>query len=112
MLLYVSKKSNEIERRTAAARAAIQSAVGDKLSVGFFIFHHLNELGATYWKEKTGKSKPTPRQVVDLLVLRSHWGGDAEMDRLDFTLPSGVTDYVISVRFDEAGKVEGLEMES
>jgi hypothetical protein len=50
-------------------------------------------------------------------VLRSHWGddddGDEEgIDTFDFTLPDEVTDYVISVRFDEDGEVESVSMES
>jgi hypothetical protein len=32
--------------------------------------------------------------------------------RLDFTLPGDVTDYAISVRFDDHGNVQGIEMES
>ena len=34
------------------------------------------------------------------------------MEVFDFTLSDEVTDYVISVRFDEAGSVEEVSMES
>jgi hypothetical protein len=49
-----------------------------------------------------------------MLDLRSHWGaGDAEgIDAFDFTLPGGVTNYVISVRFDDKGDVAEISMES
>ena len=47
-----------------------------------------------------------------MLVLREHWGGDDEIETFDFTLPEDVTDYVISVRFDESGQVEEISMES
>jgi hypothetical protein len=50
--------------------------------------------------------------VLDLLVLREHWGEDDEYEFLDFTLPGGVTSYVISVHFDEQGKVDDISMES
>jgi len=107
----MSKQQDEIAKRTKAAKAAIQNAIDDESSVGLFVSHHLSELEAAYWM-KHGTPKPTRQQVIDLLVLRSHWGGDAELDHFDFTLPDDVTDYVISVRFDDTGEVEGLEMES
>jgi hypothetical protein len=108
----MGKKQDEVSKRTTAAKAAIQNAIDDESSVGLFVSHHLSELEAAYWKKHTGTPKPTPKQVVNLLVLRSHWGGDDEMDRFDFTLPDDVTDYVISVGFDDAGKVGSVEMES
>jgi hypothetical protein len=108
----MGKKQDEVSKRTTAAKAAIASAIDDEVSVGLFVSHHLGELEAAYWKKHTGTPKPTPRQVVDLLVLRSHWSGDDDMDRFDFTLPGDVTDYVISVGFDNAGKVASVEMES
>jgi len=106
------KKQNEVAKRTALAKAAIQGAIDDEMSVGLFVSHHLGELKAAYWKKHTGRPKPTPQQVVDLLELRSHWGGDADLDCFDFTLPGDVTDYVISVGFNRAGKVESVAMES
>jgi hypothetical protein len=108
----MSKKQDEVSNRTAAAKAAIQSAIDDESSVGVFVSHHISELEAAYWKKHAGTPKPTPKQVVDLLVLRSHWGGDDELDRFDFTLPDDVTDYVVSVGFDDAGEVASVEMES
>lgn len=47
-------------------------------------------------------------------MLRSHWGDEDDdgIDTFDFTLPEDITDYVISVRFDEEGQVEEITMES
>ncbi len=111
------ENSKEIERRTAVALAAIRRLLGTdeaEFSVTLFISHHLEELDAEYWKKHAGTAQPGPQQVLDLLVLRSHWGADSEdgIDTFDFTLPEHVTDYVISVRFDENGDVEEIDMES
>ena len=53
-------------------------------------------------------------QVLDILVLQSHWGEDDDdgIDTFDFTLPDEVTNYVLSVEFDENGNVFGVSMES
>lgn len=107
---------NEIQRRTAAALLAIQQAFndGDKdSSVQLFVSHHLKELDAAYWKKHAGKLRPTQKEVLALLEFQSHWGEDDDgIDTFDFTLPGDVTQYVISVSFDEDGGVETIEMES
>jgi hypothetical protein len=113
----MSKSDKEIARRTAAALAAIKQSLGAEDSpVSMFASHHVEELDAAYWKKHASTAKPTPKQVVDLLELRSHWGGDGDdddgIDVFDFTLPGDVTDYVISVRFDEDGEVQEVDMES
>ncbi len=113
----MSKSGEEIARRTAAALAAIKRSLDEEDSaVSTFASHHVEELDPAYWKERAGTAKPTPKQVVDLLELRSHWGGDGDdddgIDVFDFTLPGDVTNYVISVRFDEGGEVQEVEMES
>jgi hypothetical protein len=59
-----------------------------------------------------GTPRPGPSNVLDILELRAHWGEHDEMEYFDFTLPGGVTDYVISVHFDDAGKIEEISMES
>lgn len=104
----------EVARRAAAAFAAIKQAADDPGSVALFTSHHLEELGSAYWEEHTKTPRPTPKQVLDLLVLRGHWdeGDDDGIRVFDFTLPGGVTDCVLSVEFDDAGKVEGVSMES
>ncbi|VVC85750.1 DUF2004 domain-containing protein [Sideroxydans sp. CL21] len=106
---------NEIEKRKKAAIAAIRSAFGsenDESSADLFVEHHLEEIESEYWQKHLGTAKPEPISVLDILVLRSHWGGEDEIETFDFTLPENVTDYVISVRFDESGLVEDISMES
>ena len=106
---------DEIKRHEAAARAAIKKAFGtadDEFGATLFVSHHLEELDSCYWKQQFSTEKPNPQIILDSLVLRSHWGGDDEIDTFDFTLPEDVTDYVISVSFDEAGEVSGITMES
>jgi hypothetical protein len=106
---------NEIKRREASARAAIKRAFGagdDESGVSLFVSHHLEELGAAYWKKHFSTDRPDSPRVLDALILRSHWGGDDEIDKFDFTLPEEVTNYVISVGFDKAGEVSEVSMES
>lgn len=108
---------SELEKRIAAARAAIHSQFGtseDENGVSLFVSHHLEEIDKDYWITHLGSSQPEPIRVLDLLVLRSHWGPDDEegLDNLDFTLPKDVTDYVLSVGFNDAGLVTGISMES
>ena len=61
-----------------------------------------------------GVVRPKPKQVCEILTLRSHWSEDDEqgIDTFDLTLPNDVTDYVISVSFDEKGKVVEITLES
>jgi hypothetical protein len=106
---------NEIKKREAAARAAIKKAFDpsdDESEVALFISHHLEELDSEYWKKHFSTATPPPLRILESLVLRDHWGGDDEIETFDFTLPDDVTDYVISVSFDEAGDVAGITMES
>jgi hypothetical protein len=107
-------KTGEIARRTEVALAAINQSVGKaEFSVDLFVSHHIEELDSTYWQQHAGTPRPTPGQVLGLLELRSHWDEAGEgIDVFDFTLPGGVTDDVISVRFDDDGAVEDISMES
>ena len=105
----------EIKRREAAARAAIKRVFGtgnDRSGATLFVSHHLEELDSGYWKKHFSTENPSPHLVLDMLELRSHWGGDDETDTFDFTLPERVTNYVISVRFDGDGNVSEITMES
>lgn len=113
----MSNDEEEIARRTGAAFTAIEQAMNEEDSaVSMFASHHIDELDEAYWEPHAGTAKPSPKQVGDLLELRSHWGGDGDdddgIDEFDFTLPGDVTDYVISVRFDEDGEVQDVDMES
>ncbi|HHI80559.1 MAG TPA: DUF2004 domain-containing protein [Planctomycetes bacterium] len=107
----------ELERRKKKAISAIQNVFGteeDEDGATLFVTHHLEEIEEEYWRKHLGKSKPEPKEVLDILVLESHWGDENSdgMDTLDFTLPGNVTDYLISVSFDEVGNVEEITMES
>ena len=105
----------EIDRRKKLAISAIQRAFGteeDEYGATLFISHHLEEIEREFWKKHIGTTEPEPRQVLDILVLRSHWGEEDGIDTFDFTLPEDTTNYVISVSFDEEGKVEDITMES
>ena len=74
-----------------------------------FVSHHLDELPVSYWEKHLGTAKPTNEQIINLLIMRSKWE-DEEV--YDFTLPDDVTDYVVSVSFDEDGLIEDISMES
>jgi hypothetical protein len=107
----------EVERRKKIALAAIKAAYGteaQEYGTTLFVSHHLEELDAEYWNRHTQTPTPEPARVLDLLVLQGHWSDEDEegLDVFDFTLPDDVTDNVISVRFDEAGEVEDISMES
>ena len=94
-----------------AIRAAFESEDEDA-AVREFIVHHLEEIEGTYWKQHLGDESPAPSRVLDILLLRDHWGGDDELETFDFTLPDEATQYVISVRFGESGEIEEISMES
>ena len=112
----------EIERRRDAALAAIRRIFGtddDKDGPTLFVSHHLNEIGDDFWLKHCGVARPKPTQVLDILVLQSHWASapddeidDEGIDTFDFTLPDDVTNYVISVNFTENGDISGVTMES
>ena len=106
--------TNEVEKRTTLALAAIKQAFGsdaDEFGATMFVKHHLEELSQDYWQEHVGTSNPEASAVLGLLELKSNWGED-EIENLDFTLPGEITDYVVSVHFDDAGAVDGISMES
>ncbi|MCD2515635.1 DUF2004 domain-containing protein [Massilia sp. G4R7] len=110
-------RADGVLKREAAARAAIKQsfeAADDESGAGLFASHHLEELNGEYWQKHLGTRNPEPVRILDILELRSHCADDDDdgLEVLDFTLPGDVTDYVISVRFDETGKVEEISMES
>lgn len=113
-------ESDQIARREAAARqhiGAVYGTPGDEFDVTLFVSHHLDDIDASYWIKRTGTATPEPRQVLDLLELGPPWDEDdddeeEEREGLDFTLPGGVTNYVICVEFDKTGNVANVSMES
>lgn len=107
----------EVVRRENLARAAIKRVFGTEegeFTTDLFASHHLDELEGDYWRKHLGTASPEPARILAILELRSHWSGDDDngLENFDFTLPDDVTDYVISVRFDDAGEVEDISMES
>lgn len=107
--------TDEAARRQQAARQAITNGFDmedEDSGSAMFVAFHLEELEPAYWQAQLGTPRPDPSRVLDILTLRGHWGGKDEMEFFDFTLPGEVTDYVISVRFDEAGKIADMSMES
>lgn len=113
----MSANDNEVERRKKTALAAIKRAFDteeDECGATLFVSHHIEEIDEAYWQKYLGTARPEPSRVLDILELRSHWGGEEDdgIDTFDFTLPGDITDYVISVRFGETGEVEGISMES
>ena len=55
------------------------------------------------------------------MVIHPFWyeealGGEADLDRVDFTLPDNeddaVTNYLLCVEYSEEGQLEGISMES
>ena len=107
-------KDLEFERRKARALLAIREAHGTEdgaNSIDLFVAHHLEELPEGYWQEQLATAKPDVAAVIRLLVLRSSWGR-SDLEHFDFTLPNEVTNYVVSVHFDEAGEIDGIDMES
>jgi hypothetical protein len=103
-----------LAKRKAQALEAIEKAIGTtngEVNINLFVEHHLRELPDSYWQEKLGTKTPTPLAIVRLLQLRSSWGDD-DIECFDFTLPDEVTNYVVSVRFDESGALDSISMES
>ena len=111
---------DEIKRREAAARAAIKNAfdpTDPESEVALFISYHLEELEPAYWRRHFATETPDPRRILDGLVLQSHWDDDGDSDddgieTFDFSLPADATNYLICVRFDDAGHVSEVAIES
>jgi len=104
----------EVGIRQKLALDAIKHTFGTEVGedcVNSFVEHHLEELPQSYWQQHLGSSTPEPIAVIGLLQLHPSWGEDG-IEYFDFTLPDEVTDYVVSVHFDIAGKIDEILMES
>ena len=94
------------------ALASIKASAGTEAGqygIDEFVQHHLEELPTSYWQAQLGTANPTHTQVMDLLVLREKWEDEKVYD---FALPDEVTDYVVSVSFNDDGEVTDIVMES
>lgn len=98
---------NKIEQALMAIKASSGTDIGE-YSVDLFIQHHLEELIDSEWVKAIGSKKPTNNQILESLVLKSCWDKGLVYD---FSLPHDITDYVVSVRFDESGSIEAISME-
>ena len=108
---------DEVVRREKVAIEAIRRTFGTEdgeYGVNLFVSHHLDELESVYWQKHLGTKTPDPAQILDILKLRKHWGGDDDngLENYDFTLPDDITNYVICVSFDNEGEVRNISMES
>jgi hypothetical protein len=103
----------DVERQKLALDALKQALGTDEGedSVNLFVEHHLEELPSSYWQQHLGSAVPERAAILRLLQLRSSWG-EGDIEYFDFTLPDGVTDYVVSVHFDAAGAIESISMGS
>ncbi len=111
----MTDKAAELARREQAARAAIKNGFDmedEESGAAMFVAFHLEELPPEYWQEQMETARPDPAAVLDILELDEHWGEEDALEYLDFTLPGKVTDYVISVHFDQKGKILEISMES
>lgn len=106
--------ASEVETRANLALDAIRKSYGTEageFSTTMFVEHHLAELPQDYWQERTGTASPDHTAVLALLEFKSNWG-ESDIENFDFSLPGEVTDYVLSARFNETGKIDEISMES
>lgn len=104
--------SSRIQMALAAIRRAFGTA-DDEYGVTLFVSHHLEEVEGSYWEQHLQTPSPGAQEVLGLLEPSPSWSkGEDGSESIDFTLPGGVTDYVLCVRFDDTGEVEEITMES
>lgn len=79
-----------------------------------FVSHHLEEIEASFWEKHLKTTEPESLQVLDILVLLSHWAGEETLTLIPLILPCQKMSQItfLSVSFDEEGKVEEITMES
>lgn len=102
----------EIMSNQHKALEAIKQSLGTEdgeYGIDLFISLHLAELPSSYWLQHLNIEIPSSEQVISLLTLREKW---QDQEIYDFALPGNVTDYVISVSFDDEGNIENIAMES
>ena len=114
----------ETEKRMVEAKVALVNNLAlpnDESSVRSYIEHHLVEVDDEYWVTVFGESKPSISVVASKMVIHPFWyeealDGEADLDRVDFTLPDNeddaVTNYLLCVEYSEEGQLEGISMES
>ena len=96
----MAANQEEINRREKAAIAAIKNAFGaenDEYGGTLFVTHHLVEIEKDYWRDHLATTQPEPMQVFEILVLKSHWGGDDGIDIGHHRQGCGVRGFLSSV---------------
>lgn len=106
-----------LSKRTETALRAIKACFGKpegEYGPTLFVSHHLDEIESAYWLRTIGVERPSPDQVLSMLVLTDSWSsaGNEHIDTFDFGLPEGASNYLLSVRFGEDGEVQDVAMES
>ena len=99
-----------MDKKVELALEAIKASRGTEsgeYGIDLFVSHHLDELPTAVWLEILGKENPSFDDILSALVVAY-----VEDDVCDFTLPNDVTNYLISVSFDENGQVIDISMES
>ncbi|RJG48638.1 DUF2004 domain-containing protein [Motilimonas pumila] len=89
---------------------AIEAAIGTEqgeYSIDLFISHHLNLLSEDDWQQLIGKPAPSAKDMIASLDLVDQWE-----QTYDFALLNQVSDYLLSVTFDDQGAVSNIAMES
>jgi hypothetical protein len=97
------------------ARAALERDAETE-AVSTYAQHHLSELSPSDLERVFGvaPAEVTPARFVTEMYLARVWlhpGGD-RLAVLDYTIASGVTDYILAVELDETGEVVEISMES
>jgi len=104
------------KRRERIAREKIAALYGTPEGEDgptLFVAHHLAEVESDYWVATFGTGSPEAAKILRSLVLIDSWSSadDGEIDTFDFSLPGDITNYLLSVRFED-GEVVEVTMES
>lgn len=101
--------------RVERCRQAVREVYGtadDEVGATLFVNHHLEELSSDYWVTHFGTASPPASAVIDgLIPVRAHAERDGKGYSVDFSLPGGVTNYMVSVQVD-GNDVADVTMES
>ena len=105
------------DARIAIATAEILARHGTpegEMNVDLFVSHHKEELSSNEWETCLGNAKPSDIEMPlkSLVLMDSGIPKAMEQSKTyDFSLPNGLTNYMISVRF-VGDTVESVDMES
>lgn len=105
------------DKETAGLKAIMKAYDANKTDEGnsivLFASHHIDELDAESLISATGHAKPDQGTLLSKLILLDSWEDeDTGAINMDYTLPNDVTTYMLCVKYDKAGELLGIEMES